>query len=223
MYRLHGAIHAYGASFSPLDLSPAAWYRYGVGVTEAGGFASLWADQSGNGRDLAQATGTNQPAYSAGVFTFDGADNYLKTAAFTLNQPISYFALIRQDGYTAGDAIVDGNTSATVLIQQQSSTPQVRIYAGAPTASSADLAIGTWGVVAAVFNGASSVLRVNNNADITGDTGAQNAGAITLGSTGGNSAHSAVSLKEFVAYNAALTDAQRDLVVSYLMALGGVA
>ena len=34
-----------------------------TGVTNASGVASLWADQSGFGRDYAQATGANQPIY----------------------------------------------------------------------------------------------------------------------------------------------------------------
>ena len=40
----------------------AAWYRPGVGVTGTLA-ASNWADQSGNGRDLVQASGANQPIY----------------------------------------------------------------------------------------------------------------------------------------------------------------
>lgn len=38
-----------------------AHFDAGVGVTSAGGFASVWTDASGNGRSLLQATGANQP------------------------------------------------------------------------------------------------------------------------------------------------------------------
>lgn len=45
-----------------LALGPAAWFKPGVGVTGTL-TASNWADQSGNGRDLAQGTAGNQPIY----------------------------------------------------------------------------------------------------------------------------------------------------------------
>lgn len=44
---------------------------------------SAWTDKSGNSRDLAQATGTNQPTWTASVLNgfpaidFDGTDNYM--------------------------------------------------------------------------------------------------------------------------------------------------
>lgn len=52
------------SEWSPTQLSvaPAAWYQPGVGVTGTL-TASNWADQSGNGRDLAQGTAGNQPIY----------------------------------------------------------------------------------------------------------------------------------------------------------------
>ncbi len=48
--------------FRPDDLANlAAWYQFGVGITEAGAGVSVWADQSGNSRDLLQGTDTNRP------------------------------------------------------------------------------------------------------------------------------------------------------------------
>lgn len=40
-----GALHVDGL-FSPLDLSPAAWFKFNTGITESGGFVSVWGDQS---------------------------------------------------------------------------------------------------------------------------------------------------------------------------------
>jgi hypothetical protein len=39
------------------------WLRADMGVTQAGGFVSNWADQSGHGNDASQATGANQPTF----------------------------------------------------------------------------------------------------------------------------------------------------------------
>ena len=53
---------AYNLFYTDTLPNLAAWYKPGVGVTGTL-TASNWADQSGNGRDLAQATGANQPIY----------------------------------------------------------------------------------------------------------------------------------------------------------------
>jgi hypothetical protein len=41
------------------------WLRGAAGITQAGGLGSGWADQSGNGNNVAQAIGVNQPAVAA--------------------------------------------------------------------------------------------------------------------------------------------------------------
>jgi len=51
----------YDAAISSANL--AARFDAALGITAAGGFASAWADQSGNGRNLLQATGANQPIH----------------------------------------------------------------------------------------------------------------------------------------------------------------
>lgn len=43
-----------------------AWFQQGVGITAPGSRVSLWADSSGNGRDLIQADTFAQPIYSNG-------------------------------------------------------------------------------------------------------------------------------------------------------------
>lgn len=52
-------------SLSSLSVSPAAWFKADAGVTaDANGRVSAWADQSGNGKDMAQATAGYQPILS---------------------------------------------------------------------------------------------------------------------------------------------------------------
>ncbi|MEM7537240.1 MAG: VCBS repeat-containing protein, partial [Chloroflexota bacterium] len=61
------------------------WLKADAGVTESGVSVSVWADQSGNGKDASQATAGNQPTYVVGgvngrpVVRFDGTDDYLDT------------------------------------------------------------------------------------------------------------------------------------------------
>jgi hypothetical protein len=51
-------------AWSPLALSPFAWFRSDLGVTLNGSTVSAWADQSGNGKHATQATAGNQPTFS---------------------------------------------------------------------------------------------------------------------------------------------------------------
>lgn len=50
----------------PLTISGLyGWYRSDLGITLNGSTVSAWADQSGNGRNLTQSTGSKQPTYNA--------------------------------------------------------------------------------------------------------------------------------------------------------------
>jgi hypothetical protein len=215
-YAFQQSLRAYVAS-----LAPAAWYRYGVGITSAGGLVSAWADQSGNGRNLVQNTGTNQPTLSAdSSILFDGVDNYLKTGAFTLNQPVTTYALMRQVSYTNNEYVIDGDTAASMLIFQNGTEPQLSLYAGGIAGNNSDLVTGSYGVLAAVFDGASSLMQVNNGAPSTGGAGAQNAGGLTIGASGGGTAFSNIQVKEVVVFPVAHDAATRARVIRYLQQVG---
>lgn len=211
--------------FKPTDIANlAAWFQNNKGITSSLGAVSQWDDQSGNGRHLKQATGTNQPALQAdGSILFDGVDNYLKCDAFTLSQPITYYLLANQITWTDNDVLVDGNTNDVGLLHQSGSTPALRIYAGAGVALAASPSIGAYHVLYAVFNGASSVVGADNGATSTGNAGASNMGGLTLGAhADGASNWSNIQAKEFIVYAAAHDAATRNVVINYLMNLGGL-
>lgn len=215
---LRGVSDARGTADSVISaLTPAAWYRNATGVTSSGGFASQWDDYSGNTRHLVQATGTNQPAYSAGVFTFDGADNFMKvTGGFTFNQPVTIYFVGQQVSWTGNDTFFDGNSANTGIIYQTGVTPTIVLYAGANAANTTNLAVATDGVVCAVFNGASSSLRINNNAKTTGNPGAGNMGGFTLGALATPGLHSNTKFEEVILFTGAHTDTEQSNVITAL-------
>lgn len=198
------------------SLSPVAWFREGVGITITGAGVAVWADQSGNGNDLLQGTDTNRPAYSAGVVTFDGVDNYLKAAAFTLVQPTTIVLVVKQNTWVLNEVICDGNGAAGGAIQQAATTPGIVINAGAQAAENSDLAVGSFGIVCAVINGSASSIRVNAGAAATGNPSTGNMGGFTLGATGTPSNYGACSVREAILFPSALTDVQQLGVVSAL-------
>lgn len=75
------------------------WLKADAGVTKDGSdFVSNWADQSGNGYDAVQATGSNQPKYVANVLNgqpcirFDGSDDFLiSNITSSYPQPITIY------------------------------------------------------------------------------------------------------------------------------------
>jgi hypothetical protein len=207
-------------------LSPAAWFRYGVGITVTGQGVSQWDDQSGNGRHLKQATDGARPTKNAdNSILFNGTDEFLKCDAFTLNQPETVYILFKQVAWTSNAYVHDGNGLATMLLQQHTTTPQLRAYAGlgvGPNANTA-LTIDTYGVVSSVYNGASSSIQVNNGTVTTGDAGASNAGGFTLAARAtGDLDFSNIEVKEVILFAAAHDTATRARVIRYLMSVGGI-
>ena len=210
------------AVFSPANLSNlAAWFRYGQGITETGAGVSQWDDASGNTRHLKQGTDTNRPAKQGdGSILFDGADNFLKCDAFTLNQPFTVYLLAKQVTWTSGDYLFDGNTTNSALLRQRTSSPRLGLFAG----TVADVADTTWTLdtympVAVVFDGASSVLQINNGVSNTVNPGAQNAAGFTLGSAPAATNPANIQVKEVVIYAAAHDASTRAQVNAYLATL----
>jgi hypothetical protein len=107
------------SGFSPLDLSPALWLDAAdtSTITASGGSVSQWNDKSGNGRNVTQATGLNQPTTGSAtqnglnVLSFDGSNDSLVSAAFT----------VPNSGFSAY-AVVSATSSTTRFIFEQSTT-----------------------------------------------------------------------------------------------------
>jgi hypothetical protein len=196
-----------------------SWWQLNTGITQSGGFASVWADQSGNLHSLLQAVGTNQPAVDgSGILTFDGVDNFM-AAAYALVQPYTVYMRVKQVTWTNTDRFVDGVTGGA-RVQQSGTTPTIGVHAGiAVVATNTNLAVGAWGSICAVFNGASSSLKVDQTAKTTGDAGTNNPGGTTLAAIAGGTANFAnISVKEVVVFSAAHNDTQQANINAYLTA-----
>ena len=92
------------------DGNTVAWFDSTENITKDGSnFVSVWGDKSGLSHDLLQATGTNQPLWSAAGVLFDGVDNFMQTAPFTFNKPEQLYVVLRQVTWTANRDLWDGN------------------------------------------------------------------------------------------------------------------
>lgn len=125
MYRLHSGIMASGDGLyaAVRSLGPAAWYQPGVGVTGTL-TASNWADQSGNGRDLAQGTAGNQPIY----LPYSGT-------------PYAYLPAVASNTLTAPNETVTGNQVFTLDIALNDYTPAADVTLVSKTSGNDGFAI----------------------------------------------------------------------------------
>jgi len=123
------------AGFTPADLTDLhSWYRADLGVTDAGaGAVSTWADQSGNGHNLTEAT--NRPTYNAtsganglAGITFDGTNDILSCTFTALSQPFHCFIVAKLNAIENQAALVAGSTSAQRLLY--TTTTDVFFYFG---------------------------------------------------------------------------------------------
>jgi len=197
-----------GPTFLPSSISGlVAWYRFGVGITEAGSGVSNWADQSGAGNDLVQGTDANRPAkQSDGSILFDGVDNFLKTASFTLAQPVSVCLLMKQVTWTLNDSLFDGNAGNDLRMYQDPTTPSIHMFAGSSGPENTGLTVDTYMNVFAIYNGASSYSQVNDTISIVADAGSASPDGFTLGSFGnGGAGWGNIQVKEIALYNVAIT------------------
>ena len=207
----------------PITANLAAWYKYNSGIISASSLVSQWNDLSGNGRHLLQATATNQPTLmSDGSILLDGLDNFMQ-AAFTLNQPCTFYLIVEPITFTANAFLFDAVTSATMLCRQDDSgvSATLDIAAGVEfNQAITSFTLGACGVVSVVFNGASSLGQLNNNAPTSSNAGTNNSDGFTLGSIGaGSSNFSRIKVKEGLAYSVAHTATQREQMWQYLRLL----
>jgi hypothetical protein len=201
----------------PIPTDLAAWYRYNTGITSASGTVSAWANQVSGGEALVQATAGNRPTLeSDGTILFNGVDQFLKTAPFTLNQPTTVYFLGRQVTRTSDAVIFDGNTSDSLSLFQGTVDGRLNAFAGA-TITNNTSSLNAYQIYSVVFNGASGVIQVDNLTQVAGDIGSANAGGFTLGRRGATSTRfSNIQAKEILIYNVAHDANQRAAVIAYL-------
>jgi hypothetical protein len=143
-----------------------------------------------SGTTFTAATGEvwtrNAGAYigNGGEAYFDGVNDYLKSAAFSLSQPESVYFTGSQVSWTSTDYVLDGGGTNGGAIVQTTSSPQLNLNAGSSVAGNTGLVLGIRGVLAALFNGASSSLGVNALADTTGNANTGSMNGFTLGARG---------------------------------------
>jgi len=204
------------------DGNTVAWYDSAdlTTITKDGGdLVSLWKDKLLSGHDLAQAAGTNQPKWmlNDGVL-FDGVDNWMMTAAFTLDQPVFLYMIVNPVSWTNADQILDGRTDQSGVVLKVGSTPEIRMSAGSTAyLQSTALTLNTFHVFKGLFHGASSRLTIDTTASTDVDLATTAWGGFTLAARGGGAGRwSHIKVKEIILRKSADDSTLETLIDTHL-------
>lgn len=171
-----------------------------IGITQAGGIVSAWADQSGNGKDYSQAVAGLRPTLTAGVngfpgLLFDGVDDTLDCATLNLPSPsvtpTARMAVFRAITHGALKTFFGTLSSAYALAQLQNNVqPEIDLYAGSIVLPDSTLPLNTWGACESVYTGSiSDYQRLGSGAPVNGTSaGTLTGNGVQIGnaaSTGG--------------------------------------
>ena len=170
------------------------------------------------GNHLLQATGVAQPLWSAanGIL-FDGVADFLRCIPFVFIQPEFIYFVGRQITWTGADYIYDGEAAAnTGALYQQAFTPELKADAGGASGANNNLALNTFGIIRCLFNGANSLLQINQTVAVIGNFGAANMGGFVLGINGLSVAWSNIEVKEIILRRSADNAAVQLQIYNYL-------
>lgn len=214
----------------------AAWWRADMGVTMDGSSkVSAWADQSGNGRHFLQATGSQQPTWSATAgpngtpaLVFDEADDSM-TATWALVQPEHVFIVAKMDTSQINPSIFDGG-AGTGNRMRLYSTGVGPAYSGTyVTSDGANNVVvvhdpeAAFKMYGCLFKGASSQQSVSGVATVTGNAGTNGGGGIRLNCFGSGGGYAGITTPEALVYSRALSAAEEaQLRTSYSAGRYGV-
>jgi hypothetical protein len=152
------------------------------------GFVTTWYDQSGNARNITQTTAANQPRIiNAGiierqnnnvVISFDGSNDRLTRATgYTINQPVTYFSVLRA---TTGIFF-------QIRVSQIQSALQFGV-GGLFSGSNVTFSMNTTNLnlFTSLFNTTNSQFFQNTISLATGNVGTRNGGGETVMGAGGD-------------------------------------
>jgi hypothetical protein len=203
------------------------WLDSALGITLNGSTVSAWADQSGNGNNFTNPSGTSQPIYSASDANYAGAPS-LGCAGAQYIDCVNNLGLAQPVTWVVAGKLT---STGTYLLAAKAGTSQqiynnagnLDIYAGTALNSTTSMVAPC--VMGAIMNGASSASYINNSgtAAASGNAGANGVVTPELGAATQSSGFATATIASVLLYSSALTPSQMHSLFSYLGARYGIA
>lgn len=202
------------------DLDTAAIFTFCAGLWD--GFIVTWYDQSGNGRDVTQATADNQPKIAtAGVVptigtkptsTYDGTNDTLARTAFTMvSQTVN--AVCKANGLSGVRTIWRQNTTVETSLRYNANTYQYyRAPGGVPSGAGTPGTTNPHVITAVANTGSTTELWADGTSQWTFGSGfgaTASTGAMSIGAAPVPAEFLNANLSEVLVFSANLTTTQR--------------
>jgi hypothetical protein len=228
-----GSIVGVGGSASGIGSMAglAAWYKADSLSLSDSDPVAAWPDVSGNSpageRNLVQATEAAKPLYKINkinglpALVFDGVADYLKTAAFTLNQPLHYFLVLNQVTHTNGDRLFDGNVTDSANSEQRVTSGTIRLFAGGVMGEYAGTPIGSYAIYEYVIEDYATITVGAGTTLVStlDQAGNSNPGGFTLARPGSTaSAFGNIEVAEVIIFSRELAGSDLQTVRDYISA-----
>ena len=161
------------------------------------------SDQTGNGYDLGNGSytgvGTTINGLQAGEY--DGVDDSTWVTFSEVSQPTTIAMVVQLDATTSGSNLewFDGDSGATHLIRSRTFNGEFNIYGG-NTLNAGVSEDTNPHIFVCLFNGTSSVIRIDGTEAATGDAGSLGLDGVTLGSRGDQSLYAPIRIGEVLVY-----------------------
>lgn len=211
-------------AFDPITIAGLqAWLKAdAITGKNDGDTITTWSDSSRFGHSPTQATGSLKPLYKTNiknglpVVRFDGTDDILQAADFTLNQPETVFVVGAWRGVRVGnDTILDGGTVGNTMRIYRSVANSVSLYNGVTTTCS-PTDVTAFHLYTADANNTASTIGFDSGTPVTGSASAVNGGGLTVGAYGAGSEWGPVDVGEILVYDSTLSASDRLSVEKYL-------
>lgn len=217
-----------GSPFSPPDIAGLKlWLKADALSLNDGDQVSTWADSSGQGNDVTQATSGKQPIFKTAIIggkptvRFDGSnDTLINTTGPSISQPYTLFTTGRWAGTDFQAAFTDGGAGLQCHCPYIDSSNRPALFFGSALATSPNsLSANTPYLWSGIGNGASSILY-QNGADTTasGNPGTNSLIGFCLASNepAGGTEYLACDISEIIVYDSSLSTGNRQAVEDYI-------
>ena len=223
---------AAGGGFVPSDVAGLlAWFQAdnAGSITSSGGAVSQWNDLSGNGNHLTQAAGANQPTTGTrtvngrNVIDFDGTGDYLDVTMTSDATPYTFIFVGLFDTTAVQQNVIDAVGSSNRAVVLCSNAGVYGLYAATLTASAVAPSTTNAGIVASIFNGASSAMYVDGGTSIiSGNPFEGNFVGLTLGARHDGNLNFNGVIGEVLIYDSALPSTDLNSIGDYLATRWGM-
>ena len=194
----------------------------GAGGTLVASFAASDYPSTGGSTFVSSATGETwtinggaKIVTRTGLY-FDGSNNYMKTAPFALSQPENVYAVLEKLTWTSVNVVLDGGSNVSMGITERTSSPNLTVRTVSAVSNLLSFPFSEVGVLFGLWNGSSSLIRLNRNVSVSGNLGTAATDGFTLGARHDGTLNTNIFVSEILIYDTIAHDtATQDRVTLY--------